>query len=979
MTPEAPKADSSNTITIKLSGDMDTTAIPVEEMLHRREFERVLDLLKESLKAAENYPRILSNTRNGCGLQKRRHDTLLISGVRGSGKTTFMLSVKERISGGYRYDEDGSIVKTVDPDPALSGIQDLGILDPTLIESKENVFTNLLARICKLAEKMAVNSNCLEVESNGCGRSGGVGKDATGRYRAWETSFKNLAEGLKSMDGVGKKETGDEWMDAEFIMNQGVKHASSANDLEENFHRFINESLMFLGKNAFILFLDDVDTNFSKGKDVLDVLHKYFTTPQLITVLSGDLKLYSTLVRGRQWENYSERMLEWEGNKQKGSVAEAEKRRNGFQEMVSHLEQQYLLKLLRTDRRMFLSSAYQRTLEYYKIAVELNENNTINFTEAYKRVFERLYLNNSSEFELFYRFLAAQPIRTQKQLLQLLVMPTIALPTGNAPAALDQNRLENDKNARVAWRITDIFNSDLWEKRVDVALLRNAPQYTIVEIVNYLIQNGLLEEGYTLRPAFSDDIANSCQFALGAILTTRTASDPSMILDYIIKIGLTREISELIGARTDRMGTTASPTTENYVSHCKLLSRSRESAHVARLSAAYMRGLRGNPNKARSLAITQETYHGTIPVQPVENKGILDILKQYENTPEYIALTLPLSGLTDHRGKSLALYSFYNLLAVISDTIKEAVFAETATEAIDAITSSLVSNSQYREYPIPVWGEIGGVPSEQITPRRFSSKTTNTFDTFLADLSKNFYSWATCESLGYKKPSATATLLGRISTRIFYTFNNMDNELPKQFKTKNENTVDVWMDRMTVAFMNSVLIEELRFYSQPIPIHALNLNNPITSDTIFSQNLDKLNNIDLSQLILPLSRYFLACPLLLMYIKSSELKGKISTLSNFKHYQIDGSSPLAIMTVRSKKQQSENNKKRKTKPHLSHKDIPLILQELRKDRTPIDFLKSSDAKAFKSILIRIFGDKYLINIDSVVKILRIIIEKNLTW
>ncbi|MCD8079453.1 MAG: hypothetical protein LUF04_03295 [Bacteroides sp.] len=54
---------------------------------------------------------------------------------------------------------------------------------------------------------------------------------------------------------------------------------------------------------------DDVDTDFAKGWPVMETIRKYLTSPQLITILSGDINLYTLLIRKKQWENFGKPLL----------------------------------------------------------------------------------------------------------------------------------------------------------------------------------------------------------------------------------------------------------------------------------------------------------------------------------------------------------------------------------------------------------------------------------------------------------------------------------------------------------------------------------------------------------------------------------------------------------------------------------------------------------------------------------------------
>lgn len=70
--------------------------------------------------------------------------------------------------------------------------------------------------------------------------------------------------------------------------------------------------------------------------------------------MTGDLRLYSQLIRGKQYRNYDELLLREERS-------EEEKANRSI--MVNNLEQQYLIKLLPVHRQINLTSLYQLVSE----------------------------------------------------------------------------------------------------------------------------------------------------------------------------------------------------------------------------------------------------------------------------------------------------------------------------------------------------------------------------------------------------------------------------------------------------------------------------------------------------------------------------------------------------------------------------------------------------------------------------------------
>ena len=109
----------------------------------------------------------------------RRHDTILIDGERGAGKTTFILNMFNEIDS--------------------NTIENLDILDPTLIENKEHILINIISRIKKKTDNFFTYKSV----------SRNVDHEL---YGYWKNQLSKLAAGLSLLDGIGSsKLSGEIW------------------------------------------------------------------------------------------------------------------------------------------------------------------------------------------------------------------------------------------------------------------------------------------------------------------------------------------------------------------------------------------------------------------------------------------------------------------------------------------------------------------------------------------------------------------------------------------------------------------------------------------------------------------------------------------------------------------------------------------------------------------------------------------------
>lgn len=283
---------------------------------------------------------------------RRVHNTILVNAKRGMGKTSFALSL-------VNYLPD-----TICP---------LRIIDPTLIETKEHV---LILLITLMKEKIEEHIRC-----NKCDIS-----DSS--YRSWKESLKKLAGGLSMLDEVGSDHLKDNlWDSPELVLEKGLSNTKHGYKLEENFHKFVAESLKFLGKKAFFVVLDDIDTSVDKGIVILEVLRKYVTTPQIITVLLGDIELYSTLVRQIQWERIDSKKIlkDYEFN--------IDGKKYVYLSQIEHLEDQYLVKILKPENRIHLKTLFELMCNIAILRAKDQSQNPDALEEYFAKMVKTLFLS----------------------------------------------------------------------------------------------------------------------------------------------------------------------------------------------------------------------------------------------------------------------------------------------------------------------------------------------------------------------------------------------------------------------------------------------------------------------------------------------------------------------------------------------------------------------------------------------------------
>lgn len=179
----------------------------------------------------------------------RSHNSVFISGARGSGKTTFLLNIKTAIC-----------------DESTGRPYILDIIDPTLIHDNDNFLSIVLGRIADTVKKRS-----------SYGSNDGNGNSA-------KEFFNKLSEVAELSEAISNSQqsTGlDNILDEQNALN-----------LEIEIHNLMEIAVKVLNCPFLILPIDDIDMSFVHGFEVLEKIRKYLATPYIMPVISGDIEMY---------------------------------------------------------------------------------------------------------------------------------------------------------------------------------------------------------------------------------------------------------------------------------------------------------------------------------------------------------------------------------------------------------------------------------------------------------------------------------------------------------------------------------------------------------------------------------------------------------------------------------------------------------------------------------------------------------------
>lgn len=766
-------------------------------IVHQAELQQVLDLIDQFIQEA-NQQTLLESTSNTKSITDKRrvHHTITLSGSRGSGKTSFLKTLIDKIKS----------------QPDKYKIEILDIVDPTLIEEKGHIFLNIVARVKERIDVLVQDKEMSIRQS--------------WEYKQWEECLNSLAAGLPMLDGINGGLDPSDWNDTTFVMRDGLRRVSGANRLEEHFRHYINYSLQLLGQDFLLIAFDDVDTDFSKGWPVLETLRKYLTAPNILTFISGDLDLYSFLVRKKQWKNFGKALLKNEYDKPE-TIYTAK-----YPELVEQLESQYMMKLLKPEYRITLSTLASK-LATKKIQIYINNNDVNNeLGKYYSKQLEDIWGISGRMTQLSYvRFFTSLPLRTQLSLLQLFSI------------AQNQKQDLRIKLQNLAKGISDVFYNELHYTKVDIWELLNEYGLANIYLLRFLLDNNVLDEASQFFPKLNNPSLDGSVVALGAVLSEKLTLKPYELFDHIIRV------SNIVAKATRWPMVGTSPNIHDFVQHSRSLF-DYGLKKIASLQSAYIMSFNNE----------DAVHNGLIPIRSLQSKSknkrdendlALDEVFDHTNNAEIVRLLglLPAFGAQDPLGRNRLFYSFYSLIGAIGDII--------LNENMLSIQNELIRMAQLREFPLAFNQNNRNDITDDIED--YNDPEYVVADNSIAEFALKIRQWQE-NWQNYTPYVIPPYLLGRIMVRTVYSFMRIQPQ-------PNQKVADLF-HRFLVVFLNAILVEEAM--ERDATAH-MTLTNPTGSDKIF------FNNYNEKTVSCPLFEFMLSCPLIQAYLDPALLDQTTNT------------------------------------------------------------------------------------------------------
>lgn len=409
-----------------------------------------LDDLIFSDEAKELKRKILDSRKNG------NTSCYFISGVRGAGKSTFLKALQEDL----------------DKHPHF---RHLFHIDPSELDENEHFFFYVISKL-----KRHIDADLTKEDAGECEINDTLGK---------------MAEGLLALSHPLMKDT--DFVDANLYLKNAVNRYNSSADLKEEFGHLMSslkyaacsrkKSFYSGGRIQFFITIDDADMNPAKCYEITECIRKYMLNEHLFFIFTGDLKLYSMVIRGNQMDHFTRQAWQYDS---KGEAARFA--------MLESIGTQYLLKMFPVDNRVHLPSP--------KRIFDKEERYAFTYTNAstetpVSRCVEQFLKSAVGEDRIpqWKSFIEDLPLRSALQLL------------GNFTRSSKGHNENEQKNADYAAKsLMLVFSSIFHLHDIDVESihLRNlqALFHACLPILTNERTQQLLEDGYSKRYPFSEQI-----------------------------------------------------------------------------------------------------------------------------------------------------------------------------------------------------------------------------------------------------------------------------------------------------------------------------------------------------------------------------------------------------------------------------------------------------------------------------------------
>lgn len=746
--------------------------------------------------------------------------TQFLDGTRGAGKSTFLSSVRVAL----------------EADANVSGrMAFIALIDPSRIERSEIILLVILQHLrkrveCVLRERPRQEDDRLREE--------------------WRLAFRGVAGGL-SLFAKGHHPLDD--LDPDLFLDWGLERASDSASLRTKLHHLFETACRILGVCALMFAFDDADTDSTHAVNLLECIRKYLDAPLVMVLVTGDLELYSLLVRQHFADTVAgkrEAALELQRRSSQGD------RSGQYLRMIDHLEEQYLLKLFPIRRRMQLRPLWNVMLDATDCRVTHADWGTASqpVKDVVEAIIRRgLRVKTGSDVSMYVEFLLKQPLRSVLQ-----VMVHCAPHLGDASASsLGTTAWSTDLTTSLSHTLQALALTSLYKFSVDTDAIATQELPALTQAVFDLsLLDGDIDTALYLRPMSAESDIRACFSALAAQVPNFCAKRPGTAIRYLLRGPGSVSLYSLASAQPG-----ASTSTEDRTHHFKSymgIGRREDSLDWARRATAVIAQPYGINPKARVVLPGVVGLNRKKPNRSKDHTARAAIQLAVKDTKVSRLPVFALSMVDVASAKGTRTYgSIFTLLGLIEKLLS-------ADSNSDGETRKIFE----RAYPsltvtAPSWVSHGTdedlEDADNVEPQEGSAESEKQ-----EQLLKDINAWLADVPNLTSAISPSAIFLGKIWTRLFFSLQKASEEL------RRNSDFSTVMEMFALCVINAFLIEEAEHHLLGLADASavdfrIDRNNPRTSAIRF---VSKLKSMQPHRRNFPLTTIVATCPLILGLLDS---------------------------------------------------------------------------------------------------------------
>lgn len=782
------------------------------------------DQLVESIRGSITLPKSNNSSEVARFMDESGRNVFFVDGTRGAGKTTFINSVVEFLNKGS----------------AGTSIKCLPTIDPTKLPRHEPILVTVTARLnkmvsSKLKEDWSSNHHLKQKEQ-------------------WQSHLGQLQRGLHLLTD---KEYKPEYFSDALKLDAQLDYSIGGQDLSEIFEKLVECACETLGCKAILISFDDIDTQFDTGWDVLESIRKFFNSQKLVVVATGDLRLYSQLIRGKQYENYSKTLLAQE--KESARLAE-----RGY--MVEHLEQQYLLKLFPVQKRIQLKTMLQLVGE--KGREQYCENISVLYSKGLDGVkvntvrsaLENIVSNGlniriGSDLDMYVDELLKQPIRLLMQVMQDYYSHLQS-------SSISESMLLRDS-------LYGAMLSSIYRVGLNYEQHRIGMDSLCDDVFRYSRQDQEVNTGFYLRPQSSSEALRNCSIYLSSQVSTLCGGSLSRILQFMLvgcgSVSLFEYVKKRLGGDVEKTRPSIDIEFKSYMS----IGRRESVTNWANRSCAVISD-DGLPTQSAGV------YLGMIQVNK-KNRGKKGVYRALNINSESglaklsVAATLS-SVLTPAPSDFLSVFNLIGAIADLADidTGNQVEDGNAPNTDVEVFNKALLKVLAKPTCVAPIWskhmdkGTVEAVEDLDVVSEKEISGAL-----------EELLNWNRLVRQNSSKIKPSSILIGKIWTRLFFNLSSIsekhkallgddqDAHLGKYASYTNAAKI---MRFNVLAFLHAVLVEEDAYHrvdeSSLSTISIKFKQNPVTSVGQFATKLASMGTLDNLIETHPIFSLIIKCPLI---------------------------------------------------------------------------------------------------------------------